>query len=46
MDTIFMNWENRKNSKPLVLIFNLTDEIDLRRGGKSIALSNFSIWYT
>ena len=46
MDTIFMNSENSKTSKPHVLILNLTDKIDLRRGEKSIALSNLSIYYT
>ena len=46
MDTIFMNSENSKTSKPHVLIFKLTDKLDLRRGEKSIALSNLSIYYT
>ena len=38
-----MNSENSKTSKPRVLILNLTDKIDLRRGEKSMALSNLSI---
>ena len=46
MDTIFMNSENSKTSKPHVLILKLTDKLDLRRGEKSIALSNLSIYYT
>ena len=46
MDTIFINSENSKTSKLYVLILNLTDKIDLRRGEKSIALSNLSIYYT
>ena len=46
MDTIFTNSENSKTSKPHVLIINLTDKIDLRRGEKSIALLNLSIYYT
>ena len=46
MDTIFINSENSKTSKLYVLIRNLTDKIDLRRGEKSIALSNLSIYYT
>ena len=46
MNTIFMNSENSKSSKPHVLILNLTDKIDLRRGEKSVALSNLSIYYT
>ena len=45
MDTIFMNSENSKTSRPHVLILNLTDTIDLRRGEKRIALSNLSIYY-
>ena len=46
MDTIFMNSENSKTSKPHVLILKLTNKLDLRMGGKVIALSNFSIYYT
>ena len=46
MDTIFMNPENSKTSKPHFLILKLTDKLDLRRGEKSIALSNLSIYYT
>ena len=46
MDTIFMNSEKSKTSEPHVLILKLTDELDLRRGEKIIALSNLSIYYT
>ena len=50
MDTIFINLENRyyiyKTSMPHILILKLTDKLDLRRGEKSIALSNLSIYYT
>ena len=46
MDTIFMNSENSKTSKPYVLTINLADKIDLRRREKIIALSNLSIYYT
>ena len=46
MDTIFINSENSKTSKPHVLILKLTDKLDLRRGEKSMALSNLSIYYT
>ena len=46
MDTILMNSEKHKTSEPYVLIFKLTDKLHLRRGEKSIALSNFSIYYT
>ena len=46
MDTIFMNSENRRTSEYHVLVLNLTDKLDLRRGQKSVALSNLSIYYT
>ena len=46
MNAIFMNLDNIKTSKPYVLILNLTDKKDLRRGERSIALSNLSIYYT
>ena len=45
MDTIFMNSENSKTSKPHVLILKLTDKLDLRRGEKNVAFLNFSIYY-
>ena len=32
MDTIFMNSENSKTSKPHVLIVKLTNKLDLRMG--------------
>ena len=41
-----MNSENSKTIQPHVLIFKLTDKFDLRRGEKSINLSNLSIYYT
>ena len=40
-----MNSENSKTSDPHVLILQLTDKLDLRRGGKSIAPSNLNIYY-
>ena len=46
MDTIFMNSENSKTSKPHVLILKLTNKLDLRISEKIIALSNLSIYYT
>ena len=46
MDTIFVNSENSKTSKPHVLKLNLTSKLDLRTGEKVIALSNLSIYYT
>ena len=44
MDTIFMNSENSKTSKPFVLMLNLTNKIDLRRGEKSLVLSKLSFY--
>ena len=41
-----MNSENSKTSKYHVLVLNLTDKLDLRRGQKTVALSNLSIYYT
>ena len=46
MDTIFINSENSKTSEYHVLVVTLTDKLDLRRGQKAVALSNFSIYYT
>ena len=46
MDTIFMNSENSKTSEYHVLVLKLTDTLDLRRGQKTIALSNLNIYYT
>ena len=40
-----MNSENSRTSE-YVLILKLTDKLDLRRVGKSIVLSNLSIYYT
>ena len=46
MDTIFMNSENSKTSEYQVLVLKLTDKLDLRRGQKTVALSNLIIFYT
>ena len=46
MDTIFMNSEKSKISKPHVLTLEFTNKLDLRLGEKVIALSNLSIYYT
>ena len=46
MDTIFMNSDNSKISEYHVLVLKLTDKLDLRRGQKTVALSNLSIYYT
>ena len=46
MGTIFMNSENSKTSEYNVLLLKLTDKLDVRRGQKTIVLSNLSIYYT
>ena len=46
MNTIFMNSENSRSSEYNVLTLNLTDKLDQRRGQKTVALSNLSIYYT
>ena len=46
MDTIFMNSENSITSEYHVLVLKRTDKLDLRRGQKSVGLSNLSIYYT
>ena len=45
MDTIFMNSENSRTSEYHVLVLKLTDKLDLRRGQKTVALSNLCIYY-
>ena len=46
MDTIFMNSENSRTPEYHILVLKLTDKLDLRRGQKTVALSNLSIYYT
>ena len=46
MNTIFMNSENSRTSKPHVSILKLINKLDLRMGEKVIALSNLSIYCT
>ena len=46
MDTIFMNSENSRTPEYHVLVLKFTDRLDLRRGQKSVTLSNLSIYYT
>ena len=46
MDTIFINSEISRASKPHILILKLTNKLDLRIGKKVIALSNLSIYHT
>ena len=44
MDTLFVNSENCKTSKPHVLVLKFTNKLDLRIGEKIIALSSLSIY--
>ena len=46
MNTIFLNSEKSKTSKPHVLVLKLTNKLDLRIGEKTVALSNLRIYYT
>ena len=46
MNTIFMNSENSRTPEYHVLTLKLTDKLDLRRGQKTVVLSNLSIYYT
>ena len=41
-----MNSKNSKTPEPHVLVFKLTNKLDLRIGEKIVALSNLSIYYT
>ena len=45
MNTIFINSQNSKTSKAHILMLKFSNELDLRRGKKIIALSNL-IYYT
>ena len=44
MDTIFMNSENSKTSKPHIFKLKLASKLDLIFGEKVITLSNLSIY--
>ena len=46
MDTIFLNSENSRAFEYHVLLLKLDDTLDLRRGQKSVALSNLGMYYT
>ena len=46
MDAIFMNSKNSETSDSHRLLLNLSYKIDLKRSGKYVASSNFSIYYT
>ena len=46
MDAIFTNSDNSRAFESHVLLLKLTGKLDLRRGQKSVASSNLSIYYT
>ena len=46
MNTIFMNSENSRTFEYHVLVLKLNDKLGVRRGQKSVVLSNLSIYYT
>ena len=46
MDIIFMTSKNIRTSEYHVLVLKLADKLDLKRGQKSVVLSNLSIYYT
>ena len=46
MDTIFMNSDKSKSSKPHILTLKHINKLDLRLGEKVITLSNLSIYHT
>ena len=46
METIFMNSENSKTSKPHRVRLDLTDKLILKDPKKTITLANLSIYYT
>ena len=45
MDTIFMNSDNSKTSEYHVLVLKLTDQQEIRKGQKTVVLSNISNYY-
>ena len=45
MDTIFMNSENSRTPEYHALVLKLADKLDLKRGQKSVALSNLTLYY-
>ena len=46
MDTVFLNSKSSKTSDPHRLLLDLADEINLKKSGKYVAISNLSIYYT
>ena len=46
METIFINTENSKTSKPHRFKLDLTDKLNLKNSNKNMALVNLSIYHT
>ena len=46
METIFINTENSKTSKPHIFKLVLTDKLNLKHPNKNMAVANLSIYYT
>ena len=46
METIFMNTENSKTSKPHRFKLDLTDKLNLKNLNENMDLTNLSIYYT
>ena len=46
METIFINSENSKTSKPHRFKLDLTDKLNLKNSNENMALVNLSIYYT
>ena len=44
METIFMNTENSKTTKPSRINLDLTDKLNLKNPNKNMALANLSIY--
>ena len=46
METIFINTENSKTSKPHRFKLDLKDKLNLKNSNKNMALVNLSIYHT
>ena len=46
METIFINTENSKTSKPHRFKLDLTDKLNLKNSNKNMALVNLNIYHT
>ena len=46
MNNVFMNSKNSETSDPHRILLNLSDQVNLKRNEKCVALANLSIYYT